>query len=94
MVVTTENPDGSWTTEVVYPCGIIVNANVGIVIWDEINGPGYGTSSFAGKTFYQNEYDFGIEAYPDDESYEGLKVSLAGVTADEQGWIHVFVPHP
>ena len=92
MVVTTENPDGSYTTDVVYPCGILVHVPVGSVQWIGVEESGFG--SFANMTFLPGEYTLQITHSPTDPAYNSLTVSLNGVTADSEGWIHVFVPHP
>lgn len=92
MVVTTENPDGSYTTEVVYPCGILIHVPVGLVQWIGVEDSGVG--SFANMTFLPGEYTLRINSYPTDPAYNSLTVPLNWISADAEGWLHVFVPHP
>lgn len=94
MVIHTQNPDGSYISEVVYPCGILVHSEIGSVDWYQVGSSLQGSGSFAGMTFLPNEYRLEINNYPNDTDYNGLSVPLDGVTADSQGWIHVFIPHP
>ncbi|GMV53340.1 MAG: hypothetical protein D8M52_07055 [Chlorobi bacterium] len=92
MVIANENADGSIDI-IVNPPGIVVNVPVGVVHWHEVGGSRTSTSSFAGMTFMKNEYRLRVNQCQLQE-YIGITVDLDGITADNNGWIHVFVPHP
>lgn len=92
VIVTSSDGNGGTTDDILPPPILLVNVQLPPINATNVVTSQVSSLSTANFQFMTGEYNLVIEDYPNRPWYNGVSVSLDGVTSDDNGYIHVAFP--